>query len=402
MRIFKPLRKDKEGKPRRYQKWYAEFKCHRSRLRRVTAFADKKASEELGRKLEKLVAARLTGGMLSPSLSAWAETLPVAIKKKLVEFDLLSPETVASSKSLAEHIADYKRYLKSNQNTRQHIRLVIARVEKIADECGFEFWSDITHGKAIQCLSDMREGKNGISIQTSNHYLVAIKSFCSWMVKDGRAMRSPVQHISRLNPRTDRRHDRRELSPEEIRLLLEATRNGEVVHGMTGHDREMLYRLALETGLRWAELRSLKPSSFSFDSRPPTVMVEAAYSKRRREDTLPLRPETARELKDYLAMKLPSSPAFPMWKGRGAEMLREDLEAADIEYKDESGRFADFHSLRHSYISNLARSGVHPKVAQSLARHSTITLTMDRYCHTRLEDQVEALELLPDISCANQ
>jgi hypothetical protein len=41
-------------------------------------------------------------------------------------------------------------------------------------------------------------------------------------------------------------------------------------------------------------------------------------------------------------------------------------------------------------------------VAQSLARHSTITLTMDRYCHTLLEDQVEALERLPLFSSSNQ
>ena len=42
-----------------------------------------------------------------------------------------------------------------------------------------------------------------------------------------------------------------------------------------------------------------------------------------------------------------------------------------------------FHALRHTFITNLARSGVHPKTAQSLARHSTITLTMDRYSRNR-------------------
>ena len=53
---------------------------------------------------------------------------------------------------------------------------------------------------------------------------------------------------------------------------------------------------------------------------------------------------------------------------------------------DDAGRVADFHSLRHTFISNLAASGVHPKVAQQLARHSTITLTMDRYSHLGLID----------------
>ncbi len=39
------------------------------------------------------------------------------------------------------------------------------------------------------------------------------------------------------------------------------------------------------------------------------------------------------------------------------------------------------HALRHTFISNLARAGIHPKTAQALARHSTITLTLDRYSH---------------------
>ena len=41
-----------------------------------------------------------------------------------------------------------------------------------------------------------------------------------------------------------------------------------------------------------------------------------------------------------------------------------------LAYRDHAGLVADFHSLRHTFISNLARAGVHPKLAQSLARHS--------------------------------
>ena len=59
---------------------------------------------------------------------------------------------------------------------------------------------------------------------------------------------------------------------------------------------------------------------------------------------------------------------------------------------------ADFHSFRHTFISNLARGGVHPKLAQALARHSTITLTMDRYSHTVLGEQSDALAALPDLT----
>lgn len=59
------------------------------------------------------------------------------------------------------------------------------------------------------------------------------------------------------------------------------------------------------------------------------------------------------------------------------------------------GRFFDFHALRHHFVSKIAAAGVLPKVVQSLARHSTITMTMDRYTHLGLLDTSNALDKLP-------
>ena len=50
-------------------------------------------------------------------------------------------------------------------------------------------------------------------------------------------------------------------------------------------------------------------------------------------------------------------------------------------YKDHQGRYADLHANRHTFITNLARAGVSPKTAQTLARHSDIRLTMNVYTH---------------------
>jgi integrase len=130
--------------------------------------------------------------------------------------------------------------------------------------------------------------------------------------------------------------------------------------------------------------------------------VDATSSKHKREDVLPLRPATAEELKQYFAMKLPTVPAFPMWRQCGSNMLREDLKVAKIDYVDEQGRYVDFHALRHTFLTNLAMSGVHPKVAQSLARHSDINLTMNRYTHILLETQSDALKALPNLVNASK
>ena len=65
-----------------------------------------------------------------------------------------------------------------------------------------------------------------------------------------------------------------------------------------------------------------------------------------------------------------------------------------------SGRVVDFHALRHSFLTRLARSGAPPAVAKSLARHSTIVLTMDHYTHTLIGDERAGLDRLPAIRLA--
>lgn len=70
--------------------------------------------------------------------------------------------------------------------------------------------------------------------------------------------------------------------------------------------------------------------------------------------------------------------------------------------KDKDGCVADFHSLRHGFITYLVTANVPPKVAQTLARHSTITLTMDRYAHLGVGDLVEGLKKLPAINSDNR
>lgn len=215
-----------------------------------------------------------------------------------------------------------------------------------------------------------------------------------------RATENPLAGLDPLNVRTDRRRDRRALSVDALRALLDTTDSGPERFGMIGTERAMMYRLAVETGLRANGLRTLTRASFDLDGAEPTVTVAAAYSKHRREDVLPLRPELAMELRAFMIGLAPAAQVFklPADRHSAASMFQDDIKAAGVRYVDDAGRYADFHSLRHTFITNLANGGVHPKVAQALARHSTITLTMDRYSHVVRGDQATALAVLPDLS----
>jgi integrase len=401
MRILKQLYKDrKSGKWVETTNWYCEIKDHSGAARRFPGYTDRDATESLGKQIKRLIECRGSNDPLSPDLSRWLSRIPAKLRQRFAAIGLIDPERAGGGKPLTGHISDFEQALTDKGNTGKHAKLVVARVKRIIDGCKFIVWGDISASRVQRFLSELRTDttdKRGISNQTFNFYLQAIKEFCNWAVQDRRASESPLRHLKGLNVRTDRRHDRRALTADEIRRLLETTAAQPLRYCMTGPGRAMLYRFATESGLRANELRTLKVSSL--DLNGCAVTVSAAYSKHRREDTLPIRPDTAAQLKEFTKGKLPTALVFDMPKlNRLVKMLKDDLEAAGISYVDDSGRYADFHSLRHTTGTLLAAAGVHPKTAQSIMRHSTIELTMTKYTHVLAGQESQAVESLPDLS----
>src|SRR5687768_1758729 len=80
-------------------------------------------------------------------------------------------------------------------------------------------------------------------------------------------------------------------------------------------------------------------------------------------------------------------------------MLRGDLEAAGIPYavaRPDGPEYADFHSLRHSYLTLGGRSEIDLRTLQELAGHSKPELTA-RYSHRRLYDLAGVMGQFPNI-----
>ena len=59
---------------------------------------------------------------------------------------------------------------------------------------------------------------------------------------------------------------------------------------------------------------------------------------------------------------------------------------------------ADFHRIRHSFVSMLAAGNAHSKLAQRLARHSDINLNLNCDRNSVLTDADAALKVLPEFS----
>ena len=76
----------------------------------------------------------------------------------------------------------------------------------------------------------------------------------------------------------------------------------------------------------------------------------------------------------------------------------EDFENNDFLVYGQPTHRANFHALRHTTGSWLSASGVHPKVAQQIMRHSTINMTMNIYTHTLAGQETAAIMSLPSLS----
>ena len=380
--IFKPTwtRVDAASGKRlrqRNAKWHVRYRDADGVLRPVPGYKDKEATRQLAAQLEKRAALQAVG-----------------VVDRFAEH---------RKRPLAEHIDDFKESLSAKGNTKPYVDLTTARVLRVLEECGFGRLGELDAPKVSAWLNAQRQA--GLSLQSLNFYIAAVKSFCRWLVRSQRLAESPLAHLGGFNVRTDRRHDRRALTSEEFQRLLDATCFGETLLGVTPEDRAMLYLVAANTSLRASELRSLTQTSFDFKGKPHTVTVEAGYSKHRRRDVLPLREDLVEALQKWIAerrvlsLQPSTEPLWPgVWHKKAAEMVRGDLANAKIDYKDDVGRVFDFHAFRHQFLSSLAPSGAHPKATQSLARHSTITLTMDRYAHLGLVDMKRALDALPKLA----
>ncbi|MFH1739272.1 MAG: site-specific integrase [bacterium] len=361
------------GKRNKGGTWYVQYHDENGQRRTVRGCRDKEASLQISRKLEA----------------------DVALRKAGVRDARTDRYAVEGRKLIAIHLEDFRRDMLARGVTPEYATKTHSRVTKLFDLAGICYLSDVKRPSTIQsAIAQLRDA--GRAAKTLNDILAGAKQFCRWARRDGRLAENPIDHLKGLNTAVDRRHDRRALADSELRRLFQAASNGPKLQKCSGPERALIYKVSVLTGLRKNEIASLKKASFDLDGTPPTVTVEAAFSKHRRKDTLPLPDELVKELRRHLADKDDDEPAFrvPRFAYRA---LKRDLEAAQIEYRDNSGRVVDFHAFRHTYVTRLVKAGVNTKTTQLLARHSDPRLTLGVYSHIEIIDQAAAIKKLPPL-----
>lgn len=332
-------------------------------------YSDKSASEQLAAKMERTKAQGAEG--------------------------LVDPFKPHRKRPLLEHVAEWVAELKQLGRDSGYSAPCEARLQRLAEECGWERlgdisadafikWRDSAIGNADHNRADMSTRTiRTLSPKAKNHYLATLNTFCRWCIKRKRMAGNPVADVEKLNAAIDVRRERRALTVAELLRLLDA---------VPAHYR-MGYQMLMGTGLRRAELRALRWGDVRLNAPHPFIQLRAADTKAKRADVIPLRSDLAGLLRkergdapdgERVIKVLPRIPTH-----------RRYLKKARIDWLDDAGRRADLHALRHSYGTLLSKGGVSPREAMALMRHTDMRLTMQVYTDPRVFDLSGAVERMP-------
>jgi integrase len=322
---------------------------------------------------------------------------------------------------LEGHIADYIDRLPGKRGgpaTPMHRENTQRYLHRLAADCRWTCLADMSRDSLARWLA-VEVGK-GRSARSMNCHRAAAIAFANWAADPdvGRLPSNPFgtgrAAVSKADEDADPRRHRRALSPDELSRLIEAARNAperrqtrrsegdaQIIRRapdrLSGHDRGDLWMFLAGTGLRVGEVRQLTVADVRLDAVPPHVRVPAAVAKSRKEQSVPLRSDLVALMRRRLAGCKPTDGIFEI-PGGLVRRFNADCRRAGIPKRDAEGRTVDVHSLRTTFGTYLAMSGVAPRVAMELMRHSEIGLTMKVYTDPRLLPLAAAIEATSSVA----
>ena len=443
MRAFKRKRTDAAtGGRMEAERYTVEWHDAHNALRYTwPAHTDKRASEALGRNLERLAELRSVGEPVAGDVAGFVRTLTLAQTQKLVRLHLLDAMRLEAERRVGEHLEAYRQWRDGKGRNARETGQQVSRCRRVLDAAGVASIARLTPAAAERAL-DALQREQGFTAATWNSYLTALLALLNWKERAGRLDTNPL--AGKLERRAeDHAEHRRALTPDEARRLLAVAEAGPVARGLTrrgkalaqhGHDvpteevrwelpgpeRALLYRVAMETGLRRGALARLRRADFDLDAEPSVSVKGTRGTKNKRTLTLPLRRSTAALLAEHLNRKAPAAPAFSMPKQwETADLLRADLAAARRAWVGEAatpherarrqeddflpdldaeGRRIGFHVLRTTTGSMLDQAGVAASVATKITGHASEAVLRKHYHRSTLRQARQAVEALPDFN----
>ncbi|WP_345476015.1 site-specific integrase [Lysobacter panacisoli] len=210
----------------------------------------------------------------------------------------------------------------------------------------------------------------------SHLFTMAIKEWQLGLIQN------PVANIRK--PRVGAGRDRRLTSDEERELTAALTKYSNPMLGW-------IFRIAVETGMRSAEITGLKLRQVDLDRR----IARLTQTKSDGARTVPLSKAAVEALRG--AIENPTRQkgcdlVFFGEPGRDGKRRPYNFNKAWIELKKELG-IADlrFHDLRHEAVSRFVEAGFSDQEVSAISGHKSMQM-LKRYTHLRAEDLVKRLD----------
>ena len=241
---------------------------------------------------------------------------------------------------------------------------------------------------------------------------VNIKLVFDQAVREGIITSNPC--LSANPPRIDTR-EKKALHPDQVRELISQLDPRD--------DQDCAFLLAITMGMRRGEICGLSWGDVDFDRR----IVDVSHSYDELGNLKGTKTKAGMRL-----LPIPESIAQSLMRHKEAQLARFEKTNSSRKKDERKIRQADntpviadmkgdrvmpgnlshwwnrsrggfglegwsLHELRHSYLSLLAFNGVHPKVMQALAGHSSSKITMDIYTHVNMDAKRMALEAVSSV-----
>ena len=182
------------------------------------------------------------------------------------------------------------------------------------------------------------------------------------------------------------------LTPTEIDQVMTFI----AAHSFPLRNRVMLLA-GLWSGMRVGEIASLSVADVmnGDGSIKAEVRLTAEQTKGRQPRTVFLPQKLRDELAAYMALRTDAKPEHPLFVTAGRKRFSANVMAQHFHYlfKRAGIAGASSHSMRRSFITNLATKGIGVRVLASLAGHRSIAVTQ-RYIDVNDEMKRNAVELI--------
>ena len=292
----------------------------------------------------------------------------------------VSPEHSLNPELIEDNLLLFSDDLRSNGRGEKYIKDVTRFIRIVSEHQGWKTLSNINP----KGFTSWKSANSSKAPKTLNEYLNAFKTFLNWAVRLNVIPSNPLSEVEKAKTKGKEKRLRRALTQEELTRLVNTA----------PEERALVYLAAAYTGIRRSELEKITWADIHLDCEFPHIKVNASISKNSEDDAIPLHQDLVTRLK---AKKSTSTDSHVFEVPSRMHSYKKDLKAADIPYKDENGRQADFHSLRHTFATMLHANGANQAVAMKAMRHSDPKLTAVTYNDSNLLPVSNAVNQLPSV-----